>query len=302
MLKQYSKPKCTDIAVCMCYFSSVGYDNPRKNFMRVKKMLDDAKIPLFTAECIIGETPQLIPEPTLLTRAESSLFYKEQLFNLLEKKIPSNYTKLIFMDSDLIFTIADWVDVISKKLNKYSAVQPFGTGLYLDTSENVFGKATSYAKYRHLYGGSDGHPGFCWAFNRNFLKEIGGFFDKAIIGSGDSAISTVFNQTRYCYRYPFSPYYFNYKSPFIQDNYLRWLNNAHKKARSMTYLDIDIYHLYHGSTINRQYNDRHTFPDLLKIKKWEDAVSVNEYGMYELKNPGINQLLKNYFLSRKEDD
>ena len=270
--------------------------------MRVKKMLDEAEIPLFTAECIIGETPQLIPEPTLLTRAESSIFYKEQLFNLLEKKIPSNYTKLIFMDSDLIFTIADWVDAISEKLNKYLAVQPFGRGLYLDASENVFLEWMSYAKYRHLHGRLNGHPGFCWAFNRNFFKDIGGFFDKAIIGSGDQGISTIFNPRYFNYKYPFSPRYFDYKSPFIQDNYLRWIKNVDKKAISITYLDIDIYHLYHGHIGNRQYTNRHTFPDLLKIKKWEDAVSVNEYGMYELKDSGINQLLKNYFLSRKEDD
>ena len=292
MLKQYSKPKSTDIAVCMCYFSSVGYIRPRDNFMRVKKMLDEAEIPLFTAECIIGNTPQLIPEPTILTRANSSLFYKEQLFNMLEKKIPSNYTKLIFMDSDLIFTIPNWVDVISEKLNKYSAVQPFSTGLYLDASENVFFKYISYGKYLDLYGSPPkGHPGFCWALNRKFLTEIGGFFDKAIIGSGDSAISTIF-----------TPYGYDYKSPFIQDNYLRWIDYAHKKRRSMTYLDIDIYHLYHGSIDNRQYINRHTLPDLLRIKKWEDAVYLNQYGMYELKSPRINKVLKDYFLSRKEDD
>ncbi len=206
------------------------------------------------------------------------------------------------MDSDLIFTIPDWVDVISEKLNKYSAVQPFGTGLYLDASENIFQKMMSYAKYRRLCGGYAGQPGFCWAFNRNFLKEIGGFFDKAIIGSGDSAISSIFNQNGYYYRCPSSSLYFNYKSPFIQNNYLQWIKNVHKKARSLTYLDIDIYHLYHGNMNNRQYDSRHTFPGLLKIKKWEDAVSVNKYGMYELKDPEINQLLKNYFLSRKEDD
>jgi hypothetical protein len=40
----------------------------------------------------------------------------------------------------------------------------------------------------------------------------------------------------------------------------------------------------------------------LKINEWDDAVTVNEYGMYELKDPEINQVLKDYFLSRREDD
>jgi hypothetical protein len=185
-------------------------------------MLDQAEIPLFTAECIIGETPQLIAEPTLLTRSNSSLFYKEQLFNMLEKKIPSNYTKLIFMDSDLIFTIPDWVDVISKKLDICSAVQPFSKALYLDSSENVFYKLISYGRYIDIVGSSTkgGQPGFCWAFNRNFLNNIGGFFDKAIIGAGDTAISTIFAQ-----------YAYDFKAPFIQNEYMNWLKYTHTKPK-----------------------------------------------------------------------
>ena len=294
MLKQYSKPTCTDTAVCMCYFSSVGYTRPRENFMRIKRMLDEAEIPLFTAECIIGETPQLIPEPTLLTRANSSLFYKEQLFNMLVKKIPSNYTKLIFMDSDLIFTIPNWVDMISKKLNTVSAVQGFGRALYLDASETIFAEYISFVKHMKVYGNPPkGHPGFCWAFNRKFLNEIKGFFDKAIIGSGDSAVSSIFTPS----------YAYNYISPFIHNEYLQWKpKQKFLSPITMSFLDIDMYHLYHGDIDNRQYRDRHRLPDLLKIKKWEDAISVNEYGMYELKNPEINKVLKNYFLSRKEDD
>jgi hypothetical protein len=297
MLKEYSKPTSTDIAVCMCYFSSVGYTRPRENFLEVKSMLDAAEIPLFTAECIIGDTPQLIPDPTLLTRSKSSLFYKEQLFNMLEKKIPANYTKLIFLDSDIIFSVPNWVDMISKKLNTCSALQPFSKAVYLDASRNAFRKIISWAKYsnikymRLLGHQINTHPGFCWAFNRNFLKDIGGFFDKAIIGSGDAAVSTIF-----------ASYGYNFKSSFIQNDYIKWLGNAHLKPRTSSYLDIDIYHLYHGSIDNRQYAHRHTFPELLKIKKWDDAVYVNDYGMYEIKNPEINEVLKNYFLSRKEDD
>jgi hypothetical protein len=255
-------------------------------------MLDEAQIPLFTAECIIGETPQLIRNPTLLTRSNSSLFYKEQLFNMLEKKVPSKYTKLIFMDSDIIFSIPNWVDEISKKLKSYCAVQPFSKGLYLDASETVFFECVSYTKKIESAGRPfEGHPGFCWALNRKFLNEMGGFFDKAVIGSGDSAIASVFNRFSY-----------NFKSSFIHTEYLQWRLKARLAIRSLTYLDIDVYHLYHGDIANRQYATRHTLPELLKIKTWEDAVSVNEYGMYEIKNPEINEVLKNYFLSRKEDD
>ena len=71
---------------------------------------------------------------------------------------------------------------------------------------------------------------------------------------------------------------------------------------SVTYLDMTIYHLYHGDTKARQYSSRHKIPELYDIHSWEQAVYKNKDGMYELKNRAVNTIFHNYFLSRKEDD
>ena len=134
MLASYATPNCKDTAVCLCYFSAVGYKRPRDNFMKVKGMLDNAKIPTFTAECIIGNTPQLIPNPTILVRSNSALFYKEQLFNMLEPHLPRQYRNVIFMDSDIIFSAPDWVDRISLALKTYSVIQPFSKVVFTNAN------------------------------------------------------------------------------------------------------------------------------------------------------------------------
>ena len=292
MLEKYAVPNAKDTCVCLCYFSAVGYIRPRENFLKVKSMLDQAKIPTFTAECIIGNTPQLIPNPTLLVRSNSALFYKEQLFNKLEPCIPRQYKNLVFMDSDIIFSEPDWVDRISLALKTYSVVQPFGnvvfTGPSLEPIDKELHSAVKWFKQRSMI---NGHPGFCWAIARSHFIAMGRFFDKAIIGSGDSMFANSLMKIHVRFTYG-----------FIYNDYLQWRFKLSGVPASFTYLNMTIYHLYHGDTKNRQYASRHKIPQLEPIQSWDQAVYKNKDGMYELKNREVNNIFKEYFLSRREDD
>jgi hypothetical protein len=260
--------------------------------MKVKSMLDEAKIPTFTAECIIGNTPQLIPNPTLLVRSSSALFYKEQLFNMLEAKIPSAYKTLIFMDSDIIFSEPDWVDRISHEMKKYSVIQPFRKVVFTDGNlEQSYKESISSIKRFKETGKTNGHPGFCWAIARSHFRAMGGFFDKAIIGSGDSMFANSLMKVNGPFTYE-----------FIYKDYMQWRFRVSAFPVSVTYLDMTIYHLYHGDMNARQYTNRHTIPQLHTIGSWDHAVYTNKDGMYELKNREVNNIFKEYFLSRREDD
>ena len=291
MLSAYNTPKRNDIAVCMCYFSAVGYKRPRDNFMKVKSMLDQAKIPLFTAECVIGNTPRLIPNPTVLVRSNSALFYKERLYNLLEPKIPHQYKKLICMDADIIFDKPNWVDEISKQLETYTVVQPFSKIVIMDPDFKEIYSSVSAVKLFKETGRIDGHPGSCWAVVRQYFKMIGGFYDKGIIGSGDTLFACCVFKVNSKITYD-----------FIHADYRQWVFKSMSIPTSHNYLGMTIYHLYHGDTTKRKYNDRHKIPELLAIKTWDEAVCMNKYGMYELKSQIVNNIFKEYFLSRKEDD
>ena len=255
-------------------------------------MLDQAKIPTFTAECIIGDTPQLIPNPTLLVRANSALFYKEQLFNMLEPRIPKQYKNLIFMDSDIIFSEPDWVDRISHKLKTYTVVQPFSKVVFTGpTLAPINTELTSSVKRFRETGQINGHPGFCWAISRSHFKAMGKFFDKCIIGSGDSMLANYLMKI-----------YVPFTYDFIYKHYLQWRLRIFLLPVAFTYLNMTIYHLYHGDTRARQYSGRHKILKLYTITSWDEAVYKNTDGMYELKDKSINNIFKKYFLSRREDD
>jgi hypothetical protein len=292
MLESYAVPKAKDTAVCLCYFSAVGYNRPRQNFMKVKAMLDQAKIPTFTAECIIGNTPQLLPNPTVLVRSNSALFYKEQLFNMLEPRVPKQYKNLVFMDSDIIFSEPDWIDRISHKLKTYTVVHPFSKVVFTGpTLEPIDTDLPSCIKRFRETGKINGHPGFCWAIARSHFKAMGGFFDKAIIGSGDSMFANYLMKVHVAFTYG-----------FIYNDYMQWRLRISTIPVSFTYLNMTIYHLYHGDTNARQYSSRHKILQLYTITSWDEAVYKNTDGVYELKNREVNNIFKEYFLSRKEDD
>jgi len=291
MLERYDVPTAKDTAVCLCYFSAVGYKRPRENFLKIHSMLLKAQIPVFVAECIIGKTPQLNLNPTLLVRSNSAIFHKERLFNLLEPLIPKRFRNLIFMDSDIIFDDPKWVDKISLEMRKYSIVQPFSKVVFTDSNLEVIEENPSCVKFFKVDRCINGHPGFCWAILRSYFKSIGGFFDKAIIGAGDSFFAnSVMKITR-----PFS-------YGFIYADYIKWRLRTSITPVSINYINMTIYHLYHGDTNARQYTSRHNIPELHRIKHWDQAVYTNKNGMYELRNRDVNNIFYNYFLSRKEDD
>jgi hypothetical protein len=252
-------------------------------------MLDNAEIPVFTAECVIGNTPQLIQNPTVLTRSNSALFYKEQLFNLLEPQIPEQYTKLVFMDADIVFSSPDWVDLVSQMLETIDLLQPFRKAKWL--SPNL--KDILYTQHSFSYETRNGfvkgnsHPGFVWGIRRDYFRKIDGFFDKAIIGSGD---------TMFAYSL-FILYEISYK--FVNNELKKYYDKKSSLPTRVGWLDMEIYHLNHGSLKNRSYNDRHRLLALLKVEDWGDIIETKE--MYELKDRSVNDLFKTYFLTRNED-
>lgn len=292
---KYNIPTCSDTAVCLCFFSPAGFKRPKENFLYVYKLLTNAKIPTFTIECVIGNQTPLLENPTLQVRSESCLFYKEQLYNLLVPKVPEQYTKLIFLDGDILFEDKNWIDNISNLLNTYNVVQPFETAVLMDINfQPIFIKKSLFYGIKNDNFKNQPidkhHHGFSYALTRTFYNKIGGFFDKCIIGGGDTAFATLFHRT-------IIPSFY---SSVIQPEYSRWNRNIEEE--NITYLPTTIYHLYHGSDKNRKYANRHILLEQFDLKCWDDFVYKNKEGVYEIKNKKINEIMKQYFISRKEDE
>lgn len=296
---KYNPPTCTDTAVCMCFFSPAGFKRPKDNFLNVKNLLNTAKIPTFIIECVIGNQIPLLKNPTVQVKSNTCLFYKEHLYNLLVPKIPEQYTKLIFLDGDILFDDPMWVDKISESLNTYDIVQPFENAYWMGLSYGSFLKNNKSIVYALKKGVTDirelavkYHHGFSFAMTRSYYNKIGGFFDKCLFGSGDSIFCNVFFQ---------NPIYLT-TITLIDREYIKWVENVRRVPCNVTYLPFTVYHMYHGTLDNRQYGSRYDRLQEYNDKLFDDLFYKNEFGVYETNDEKLKTIMYEYFLSRKEDD
>jgi len=139
------------------------------------------------------------------------------------------------------------------------------------------------------------HPGFAWAITRKAYEQLGGLYDKGIVGSGDSIMAySLINRVNIMHKKEF------------HEDYNQSMDDYQSNASNLRvgYVPGVIRHHYHGSTSNRKY-----------VERWEILVS-NEYSpknhiTYDeigvrIPTPECPpQLLidvMNYFIERKEDD
>jgi len=303
----YLEPTVHDTAVLIAFYNPARYKRILKNALYVISVLKEKNIPFFVAECVFHKYKSQIPNATLVLQSDSYMFYKEQLLNKLVPHVPKKYTKLIFLDADIIFDAPDWIDTTSAALDKFDIMQPFSESCWL-TPDNtrIRSKKSSYAfaivtkkditnKTIHDY-----HPGFAWAMKRDIFLKIGGFFEKSIIGGGDVAF--VLNL------FPFhvtDELFFNAIhsgfGKYIIDAW-RQYNDAFKKVNpTLGYLTNKALHLFHGVKENRQYVSRYRSIGTAIKGTWEDEVTTNSDGLFEFKRPEMNSILLSYFKGRNED-
>ena len=177
----YSTPTRNDICVAFCFFNPCGYVRPLQNTVFFEEKLKLAKIPYFSIEMVIGNNAPVLANPTLRVKSNSPLFYKEALWNRLEKEIPRQYTKIAFLDSDIIFSEENWLDKLSILLDMSDLIHPFETVDRLNLSYEKVDTLVSSVKDGNCLG-----SGMGWAITREFFNKIGGFFDKGILGNGDT--------------------------------------------------------------------------------------------------------------------
>ena len=87
--------------------------------------------PVYTLELVFSnEQPEIAD--AMHVYGNSYMFHKELLYRILEKRIPENYTKLAFLDCDLIFSNVSWYKQTSELLDRFDVVQPFEFAEWLD--------------------------------------------------------------------------------------------------------------------------------------------------------------------------
>ncbi len=292
---QYNQPRNNDLAIMIAFFNPAKSIRIQQNLLLVKHYFDLANIPYFIAELAFNNDKFILnkSDNILQLRSNSYIFYKENLINLLEKIIPNQFTKLCIMDCDIMFENPNWYDYISGLLNKSKICQPFKTAIWLNESFRHSKSMTSflYTKDR------SGHPGFMWAFDRKWF-QTNKLPDFGVIGGADTIFSFVFMKNASIQSL----------NSYFTKSYTKYKNNITDINFTITG-DLNIYHLFHGTPVNRQYLSRHEL--LIKeIKKYnyDDISYLIEYdnnGLIHWKKEvkdNMNKVMLTYFKNRSDDD
>jgi hypothetical protein len=97
---RYACPQRKDLAVCFVYFNIAHSKRILMNYLYTVNKLKVVNIPYFTLE-LVYDTPEI--SDAIRIQSSSAAFHKERLCSVLENHIPATYTKLLFLDADIVF-------------------------------------------------------------------------------------------------------------------------------------------------------------------------------------------------------
>jgi hypothetical protein len=282
-----------DMAVCFVVFNPSQTKRMVMNYLYVKNEYEKQGLPIFTMELVYDGLEPELPD-AFHVRASSVMFHKENLYRLLEKKIPKQYTKLAFLDCDILFTDPSWYEKTSTLLKTHDVVQPFETAHWMDlTYTQVLLSRKTALLMKSKQWDFKYHPGFAWCMRRDWYRRVG-FFDYAVSGSGDTL--SVAGWMRKTFPTNFQSLPQPLIDAYYKDFFLR-------EKPSITYLKgMDVYHLYHGSRTNRQYAERHK---MLNVSMpITELIHPNKDGVYEWidEKDEWNERFQAYFDARNDDD
>jgi hypothetical protein len=254
-------------------------------------------------------------------RGGAMLWQKERLLNLAVKAVPSNVTRVAWFDCDVILKRSDWVEEAKSQLKEFRVIQLFSEAVHINSEDYESDRFDGYASVPGIVSISNVRElmslgrqeqeqlksvskkeeiyklGLAWAANRAVLEDHG-FYDASIVGSGDRLmVSAMYG------RFEDSTKLFLFKGT-RQQHYLRWAVPFHKSvAERFSHLSGTIYHLKHGNLKNRRYLDRHEQLAGLGFDPNSDIrIGANGAWQWARPRPDLEEFLRNYFVSRDEDE
>jgi hypothetical protein len=269
----------------------------------VARMEMDPHVCLFIVEMIYPSQEFMVTSSSnsnhLQLKQNVVIWSKENMINLAVKHLlPKNYKCFAWIDADLEFESTTFAIDALKLLNgSRDVIQLFSHCLDMDKDQSTMSTFSSfgynYSKQKpFVKSGKDyWHPGYAWAITRKAYENIGGLYDKGILGSGDSIMALSFiNKVEYMHNLNYNP------------EYNKSMTEFQKKAKTLRlgYVPGVILHYYHGTKQNRKYTERW---NILIKHKYSPQQMYYQNGILkaELSDEFKKDIL-NYFYERKEDD
>ena len=296
-------PQQDALYVVLPYFNYCGFRKRRQLFIDfVERYKNHKGIKIVISEAVgPAPLPRLGVFRHIKFRAHSPLWIKENLINLAIKDLPADWKYMAWIDADIVFMSADWVEDAIEELQVSDFVHlwqtavnmgQFGEAMKIDKS---FGYM--HAKSGHTYNPTDKygfwHPGYAWAARRSAIDHLGGLLDWAILGSADRHMAlALIGKVLFSAPGTIHP---NYKAMLLE------FEHACKDLK-LSYIPGTIMHLWHGRLEDRKYRERW---EILTRNQFDPATDIvfSPKGVLALTAKGdrFTDKLLEYFVDRKED-
>jgi hypothetical protein len=302
-----------NLAVVTTYFNPCGYRSRRSNYEAFNEVCRKGGAELFTIECVFPEHQRfdLDPDPRVIQlRASSVLWQKERLINhLVGSFIPVKFSKIAWIDCDLIFDNTNWVTEASKMLDLHRVIQLFD---HVDRLPRGGGVEDSIGdRYRSFAGvwndpqtilrdgwDNHGHTGYAWAARRELFEQIG-LYEAAILGNGDDLMAHGFVGELHsdCIMANYD------QDQAMFRHYQKWAQKAFRYCQGdLGCMPGTVFHLWHGDHENRRYMERQNEMRKIGFDPFVD-ITIDEVGClrWASDHPKLHQFVRDYFALRKED-
>jgi hypothetical protein len=189
--------------------------------------------------------------------------------NIALQSLPSDCNTVAWLDCDVVFDSDHWADRADALLETYKIVMPFKHTYELPKNgqlEDTDSKGVP--RYSVIYAPASGMVspealrgtlrtkdritcGFAFVARRATLEKCG-LCDACVMGGGDKAIACAALG-----RFDIAIDYLQ-MNPGWAKHYVAWAEPFFETVRgNVTYLEDDVFHLWHGQLENRRYGERH---------------------------------------------
>jgi hypothetical protein len=297
-----------------CFFN---WNRSRRRLANYRLFRQHVQVPLVTVELSFGGEFELQPgDADLLVqlRGGALLWQKERLLNIALKALPSECRKVVWMDGDTIVAADDWPARVSRALDECPIVQPYDRLFHLEPGADAPNPGARPAASL-AYGIRSGQPaadclkwnprpelrnlsrGSMWAARRELLDEHG-FFDACIVGGADKAIA--------CAAYGLQEALprLHAMNERQREYYLAWAEPFSRAVSgSVTCVQADVFHLWHGAAADRRYRERHEGLQPFAFDPGRD-IAIGENGVWHWSSdkPLLHDYVERYLAGRKEED
>jgi hypothetical protein len=299
------------------YFNPVGYRRRRGNYNIFRQRLG---LPLLTVELAYATKPELgegDADILVQLRGRDVMWQKERLLNIAVARLPPECDRIMWIDADVFVKDPRWPSEVDSLLDLVPLAQPFARVHHLAKSwlpsaptrpavefSRVAASraiACGVAPVESLDHDADRSrtraSGYVWAAHRK-LVERHGLYDAAIIGGGDRLLAYAsFGEAASAVQV----YEMNMRR---REHYLAWAERWQRDVAGLVgTLDCDIMTLWHGDIRNRGIGSRSAALVTYDYDPHCDIALDNQcVWRWASEKPELHAYLRNYFISRREDD